>query len=107
MLKKKSRSKSPRYIRRSDFKVSSRSKSRSKSKVRIPVRKSGELKKYGYDIYISAAERRAALAKAVKKYGALSVFRKLNVLVIFNKNKHPDLSKKFKSDRDWVGKNYI
>lgn len=103
MLRKKSRSRSP-YKRQS---LKKKSKSRSRSKVRIPVRKSGELTAYGYDVHTSAALRRAALTKAVKKYGALSVFRKINVLYIFNYRRHPDLAKKFKSDRDWIGKNYI
>jgi hypothetical protein len=80
---------------------------KSKSKIRIPVKKSGELVAYGYSVHESTTSRRASLSKAVKKYGPLSVFRKLNVLVIFNSKRQPELSKKFKSDRDWVGKNYI
>jgi hypothetical protein len=47
------------------------------------------------------------LEKASTEYGALSVFRKLNVLATFNKNAHPELSNKFKKDREWVKKHLM
>jgi len=86
------------------MKRSSRKKSR--SKVRIPVRK-GQLTKHGYGIHNLQRSRHRSLERAAKAEGALSVFRKLNVLVTYNKNVHPELAKKFKKDRDWVRKNLM
>jgi hypothetical protein len=83
------------------------SKRRSKrSKVRIPVTK-GKLRKYGYGIRHSAKERHHSLSRAAKEYGALSVFKKLNVLVTFNKNVNPSLASDFRRDRDWVKRNLM
>lgn len=81
-------------------------KRRSRSRVRIPVRK-GQLSKHGYGIHNLQKSRRRSLERAAKAEGPLSVFKKLNVLVTFNKNAHPDLAKKFKKDRDWVKKNFL
>lgn len=80
--------------------------SHKRSKVRIPVTK-GKLSKYGYAIHKSQQQRRKSLKRASKEYGPLSVSKKLNVLVIYNKNKHPSLSKKFKKDREWLSKTMI
>ena len=80
--------------------------SHKRSKVKIPVTK-GKLSKYGYGIHKSQQQRRKSLKRASKEYGPLSVSKKLNVLVIYNKNKHPSLSKKFKKDRDWLSKTMI
>jgi hypothetical protein len=82
-------------------------KSRSRSKVRIPVRKEDFLKRYGYGVYEPEKVRHSALSQAVQAYGASSVVKKLNVLMIYNKNNHPALSKKFARDRDWVSKKWI
>jgi hypothetical protein len=81
-------------------------RSRSRSKVRIPVRKGG-LTKHGYGIYKLQKSRHRSLERAARAEGALSVFRKLNVLVTFNKNVNPVLAKKFKRDRDWVRNNLM
>jgi hypothetical protein len=82
-------------------------RSRSRSKVRIPVRKEDFLKRYGYGAYRPESVRHSALTKAVKAYGASSVVKKLNVLAIYNKNNQPQLSKLFAADRDWVSRNWI
>ena len=50
------------------------------------------------------AARQKAVKKAVKKYGALSVFRKLNALYILNKNRQPGNAKVFLVDREFVNK---
>lgn len=84
----------------------SKSRSRSKSPVRIPTKK-GELTKYGYSVYDPQKDRHKSLKRASKEYGALSVFRKLNVLVIYNLNINPKLAKKYKIDRDWIKKNLM
>lgn len=85
---------------------SPKKRSLKRSSVRIPVTK-GKLSKHGYHIDRSAERRHKSLKRASKDYGALSVFKKLNVLVTFNKNVHPKVSKKFKKDRDWVKKNLL
>lgn len=71
------------------------------------VMKKGELKSLGYEIHESAAERRDALNKAVKKYGALSVFRKVNLLATLQKNTSPANARKFKADASWIEKNHM
>lgn len=97
-MARKSKSRSPRR--------SSKRSNRSKSRVRIPVTK-GKLSKYGYHIHDLQSKRHKSLERASKEYGALSVFKKLNVLVTFNKNVNPKLSGKFKKDRQWVKKNLM
>ena len=72
-----------------------------------PLRK-GELAKHGY-VKIAALtlnERHAALAKAVAEFGSLSVWKKVNVLYVYLKNVNPELSAKYRDDRDWVKATY-
>jgi len=71
----------------------------------IPIEK-GKLKKFGYSTKKSARARHAALNKAVKEYGALSVYRMLNAQVIFRKRTQPEAREVFKADRDWIAKKY-
>ena len=66
----------------------------------------GKLSKYGYSTALPAEKRREALKKAVKAYGALSVFRKLQAMVIVRKRTQLKARKVFESDRDWVRENY-
>lgn len=73
----------------------------------IPKLKKGELSQFGYSSSASALSRHRALAKAVKRYGSLSIFRKLNAIMVLNKNKSPTLSNKFKMDRNWIRDNYM
>lgn len=80
-------------------------RSRSTSKVRIHVRK-GTLSKYGYSSHLSTAERHHALELAAENEGWLPIFRKLNVLMIFNRNNNPQLSRLFESDKRWVKANF-
>ena len=87
-----------------------RSKSRSKSRktsslVRIPLKK-GLLTKYNYSIYNTDKSRHESLQKAVKEYGALSVFRKINALYILSRNINPVLAQKYTKDRNWIKKKY-
>lgn len=102
------RSKSPKRPKRSMSRMNQKvRRSRTRSKVRIPVRKENFLTRFGYGAYKSESVRHSALTKAVKAYGASSVVKKLNVLVIYNKNNQPQLSKLFAEDRDWVSRNWI
>ena len=72
-----------------------------------PLRK-GDLKQYGYQKIegLSLKTRRQALKQAVERYGSLSVWKKLNVLYIFNKNTNPALSELYNKDRAWIRETY-
>lgn len=67
--------------------------------------KKGSLTQHGYSVHESTVARHRALSKAIKVSSPLSVFRKINYLVVVNKS-HPSLKKKFESDRNWIKKNY-
>lgn len=72
-----------------------------------PLRK-GDLRQFGYDnvINMSEARRHLALAAAVRAYGALTVWRKINAVFIYTKNTSPASSRVFKADRDWIKSRY-
>jgi len=69
----------------------------------------GLLAKFGYTHVktLTQSQRHAALEKAIKAYGPLSVFRKLNAIYVYSKRTAPTSSKMFKVDRDWIGATYI
>ena len=69
--------------------------------------KKGHLTKFGYRVKKNLSIRRRALASAVKEYGSLCVFRKLNAVYVLNKNKNPGKSKIFKRDRNWIKRTYM
>jgi hypothetical protein len=68
-----------------------------------PLRE-GELSQFGYAnvVKTSAHNRHVALKKAVKKYGSLSVRRKLQAVATYTKRTSPIASKVFKSDIAWI-----
>ena len=66
----------------------------------------GELSSVGYFMDSSKLSRHRALNKATRKYGALSVYRKLNALAVLTKNTSPKTAKKAKSDRNWIGEHH-
>lgn len=72
-----------------------------------PLRK-GELAIFGYVnvAALSEAKRHLALGRAVRVYGALSVFRKLNAVYVYTRYTAPVSSAIFKVDRDWVKEYY-
>jgi hypothetical protein len=72
-----------------------------------PLRK-GDLKRFGYDnvVSMSDARRHIALALAVKEYGSLTVWRKLNAIYIYTRHTSPASSAIFKADRDWINEHY-
>lgn len=70
-----------------------------------PLRK-GELTKHGYSVKVSTEERHAALKRAIKEFGELNVFRKLDAVAKLSVKLAPESSKIFKADRDWVKKTY-
>lgn len=67
----------------------------------------GSLGKIGYSVTKSKTARHSALKKAVKKFGSLSTFRKLNAVGTFTKRTTKVKSKSFLADRDWVKKTYM
>lgn len=73
-------------------------------RVRIKLKSVGSLTKFGYGADKAAATRRAALLKAAKANGFSEVVRRLNVLYVWNKNKHPALAAKYKQDMHWLQK---
>lgn len=72
-----------------------------------PLRK-GDLKQFGYDDVrnMTQGARHIALAKAVRAYGPLSLWRKLNAIYIYTRNTAPASSAIFKQDRDWIRSQY-
>lgn len=66
------------------------------------VLQKGTLGKYGYHSKESKEKRHAALKIAILHIKPLSVYRKLNVLYILNKNRNPKISKLFKEDAEWL-----
>jgi hypothetical protein len=72
----------------------------------IPIVRKGALRKHGYSIKLSTSRRREVLRKAIQDYGALSVFRKLNAMVIVRKRTQPEAREIFEDDRDWLRENY-
>jgi len=62
----------------------------------------GTLRDLGYSIHLPERERREILKKAVKRYGGLSVFRKLNAVATLQKRTNPTIARKFKRDAEWV-----
>jgi hypothetical protein len=66
----------------------------------------GELIKYGYQYRLSDALRQRALKKAIKRYGPLSVYRKLDAVAKLSLRTAPDASNIFSRDRDWIRSNF-
>jgi hypothetical protein len=77
---------------------------KTRRKVRIPVKHSGDLVNLGYSLSKKSRTRHGALKKAVKKFGRATVSRKLNALAVFNKRRHPATARKAKMDRKYVMK---
>lgn len=80
----------------------------STSGIKIGPIRSGELSKYGYEGVktMTRKERRAGLTKAITNLGGLSVWKKLNVLYVYNKNKNPALASIFNTDKRWIKNTY-
>ena len=66
----------------------------------------GELIKYGYQYRLSDSLRQAALKRAIKQYGALSVYRKLDAVAKLSVKTAPDASNIFVRDRNWIRENF-
>lgn len=70
-----------------------------------PLRK-GELTKHGYSVKASTAQRHVALRKAVKEFGDLGVYHKLDAVAKLSVKLAPESSHIFEVDRDWLKKTY-
>jgi len=88
------------WVPAATFKIPDRGK-KGRGKAIIPV-SDGKLTKLGYSTSLPAKKRRSALKKAIKKYGATSVFRMLNAQVILRKRIQRGAKKRFLADRNWV-----
>jgi hypothetical protein len=77
---------------------------KTRRKVRIPIKKNGDLTNLGYSLSKKSRTRHGALKKAVKKFGRATVSRKLNALAIFNKRRHPATARKARADRKYAMK---
>lgn len=69
--------------------------------------KKNSLGKYGYKTSIGVSQRHAALEKAIKAYGAHSVWSKLNAVSILNKNRSPKTANVFTTDKNWVKRTHL
>lgn len=67
----------------------------------------GKLTSLGYSPSKKMKTRRAALSKAVTKYGRLSTLRKVNAIAVLTKRRSPALSKKYKADVKHLQKKYF
>ena len=70
-----------------------------------PLRK-GELTKHGYSTRKSTRARHGALRNAIKEFGALGVYRKLNAVAKLGVRTARSASRTFKKNRDWVRKTF-
>jgi hypothetical protein len=72
-----------------------------------PLRK-GELSKYGYEnvVLLNIRQRRMALEKAIRQYGPLTTWRKLNAVYVYTRNTAPESSRVFKADMDWIRRTF-
>jgi hypothetical protein len=73
---------------------------------RIGPLKEGELKKHGYSSFNTTAKRHTSLRKAIKEFGPLGVYRKLNAVSKLGVRTMPSVAKTFKRNRNWVRKTY-
>ena len=83
-------------------------------RVFIPMNKGNELSKHGYHLNIPALKRHQAIDKIMKKIPkqnkhkhALMLFRKLNVLYIYNRKNKPKVAAKAKADRNYIRRIYM
>jgi hypothetical protein len=101
------KSTSPYEGKRADWEKAQR-RTRRISRNNAIILRQGTLGKYGYKNLksISTNERHRALSKAIKKLGPLSVMRKINILMVFTKNRQPRLSSMYERDKKWIYRNY-
>jgi hypothetical protein len=101
MKKYSSARKSPKRSVHRSTRRSAKRRSKRKSRVRIPVKK-GTLE--GYSVYDLARDRRKLLVKLIKTGNSTysQIIKRLNVLVIYNKNRYPDIADKVLRDLEYI-----
>ena len=70
-----------------------------------PLRK-GELKRFGYSYKLPETRRHAALKSAVRHYGPLGVYHKLNAVAKLTTSSAPSAHSAFSKDRNWIRSQY-
>jgi len=70
-----------------------------------PLRQ-GELAKHGYSTKVNTTQRRSSLRSAIKEFGPLGVFRKLNAVAKLSTRTAPKSSALFAKDRNWIRRHY-
>lgn len=66
----------------------------------------GLLIKHGYQYRLPIEKRHEALRSAVKEYGPLSTYHKLDAVAKLGVKRSPKSSKVFATDRDWIRKTF-
>jgi len=69
--------------------------------------KEGKLMRVGYSAEKGKTARHRALRKAVRSYGPLSTFRKLQAVSTYTKRTSTGKSKTYKADRNWVRRTFM
>ena len=69
--------------------------------------KPGSLSRFGYSSASKPESRHKSLRKAVRTYGPLSTFRKLQAVSIYTKRTSKGKSRTYKADRNWVKKTFM
>jgi len=74
----------------------------------IGALRKGDLRQFGYTnvTELSEGRRHLALAAAVRAYGSLTIWRKLNAVYVYTRRTSPASSAIFKADRDWIAAYY-
>jgi len=70
------------------------------------ILRKGELKKHGYVYNKSSDSRHDALKAAIKEFGPLGVYHKLDAVAKLSKRTVPEASRIFKEDREWLKRKY-
>lgn len=65
-----------------------------------------ELTKHGYSMSAKVRSRHIALGKAVREDGPTTVYRRLLLLRLWNRDRNPKLAGIADEDAQWVGKTY-
>jgi hypothetical protein len=68
--------------------------------------KKGHLLKHGYVYRLPQDKRQAALKKAVKEYGPMTVYRRLNAVAKLAVRTVPSASRAFAADRNWIRRTF-
>jgi hypothetical protein len=90
------------YVKPTVYKIKDRG-AKGRGKKLIPIEK-GKLEPYSTSL--SERRRHAILKKKIKAYGATRVWHMLHAQVILRKRENSRAKQIFKTDRDWVSRNF-